>query len=191
VQDNNNILSKHVVKAHLHYCSCLEWQHTGKPCQHALVVIIAQEFRDVGMENFVDEYYYEYYSVERFKEAYAREVEPLGDQSFWPHVKIAAEVGAPISKRSVGRQRKNRIKGCLEGASAKKASAKEESGNETKKAKKAVRGKFNCPNCGKLGHRKNSPKCRLNGTKKRQVLQYQQLMSFHFLNHQSHSFLCV
>jgi hypothetical protein len=30
------------------------------------------------MENFVDEYY----SVERFKEAYAREVEPLGDRSF-------------------------------------------------------------------------------------------------------------
>jgi hypothetical protein len=78
VQDNNNVLSKHVVKAHLHYCSCLEWQHTCKPCQHALVVIIAQEFRDVGMENFVDEYY----SVERFKEAYAREVEPLGDWSF-------------------------------------------------------------------------------------------------------------
>jgi predicted RNA-binding Zn-ribbon protein involved in translation (DUF1610 family) len=139
------------------------------------------------MENFVDEYY----SVERFKEAYAREVEPLGDQSFWPYVEIAVEVGAPIGKRSVGRQRKNRIKGYLEGGSGKKASTKEESGNETKKAKKAVCGKFKCPNCGELGHRKNSPKCRLNGTKKRQVLQYQQLMSFRSLNHQSHSFLCV
>jgi hypothetical protein len=57
LQDNNNALMKHVVKAHLKYCSCLEWQHTGKPCQHVLVVIIAQQFRDVGMENFVNDYF--------------------------------------------------------------------------------------------------------------------------------------
>jgi hypothetical protein len=60
-----------------------------------------------------------------------------------------------------------------------------------KKAKKAVRSKFKCPNCDELGHRKNSPNWQLNGTKKRQVLQYQQLMPFRSLNHQSHSFLCV
>jgi hypothetical protein len=35
VQDNNNVFTKHVVKAHLQYCSCLEWQHTGKPCQYS------------------------------------------------------------------------------------------------------------------------------------------------------------
>jgi hypothetical protein len=72
-------------------------------------------------------------------------------------VEIATEVGTPIGKRSVGRQRKNRVKGCLEGESGKKASAKEASGNETEKAKKAVRGKFKCPNCGELGHRKKQP----------------------------------
>jgi hypothetical protein len=44
VQDNNNMLIKHVVKVDMQYCSCLEWQHTDKPCQHALVVIIAQPF---------------------------------------------------------------------------------------------------------------------------------------------------
>jgi hypothetical protein len=42
VQDNNNVLSKHVVKAHMRTCSRLEWQHTDKPCQHVLVVIIVQ-----------------------------------------------------------------------------------------------------------------------------------------------------
>jgi hypothetical protein len=109
VQDNNNVLTKHIVKADQKYCSCLEWQHTGKPCQHGLVVIIAQPFRDVGMKNFMNDYF----SVEKFKKAYARRVEQLGDRSFWPQVEIAADVGATLLKRSVGRQRKNRIKGCL------------------------------------------------------------------------------
>jgi hypothetical protein len=38
-----------------------------------------------------------------------------------------------------------------------------------RKQKKMIRGKYKCPNYGDLGHRKNSPKCPLNGTKKRQV----------------------
>jgi hypothetical protein len=71
VQDNNNVLAKHIVKDDLIYCSCLEWQHTRKPCQHGLIVIIAQLFRDVGMKNFIDEYF----SMEKFKKAYARRVE--------------------------------------------------------------------------------------------------------------------
>jgi hypothetical protein len=156
VQDNNNVLAKHIVKGDIKYCSCLEWQHTGNPCQHALVIIIAQQLRDVGMEHFVDDYF----SVKKFKKAYARRVEQLGDRSFWPKVQIAADVGAPIGKRPVGRQRKNRIKGCLEGGSGKKP----------EKAKKMICGKFKCLNCDELGHRKNSPKCPLNGTKKRQVI---------------------
>jgi hypothetical protein len=77
VQDNNNVFTKHDVKAHQKYCSCLEWQHTGKPCQHALIVIIAQQFRDVGIKNFVDDYF----SVKKFKKAYGRVVEELGDRS--------------------------------------------------------------------------------------------------------------
>jgi hypothetical protein len=38
----NTIHNRHVVKTYLHECSCLEWQHTGKPCQHALALITAQ-----------------------------------------------------------------------------------------------------------------------------------------------------
>jgi hypothetical protein len=119
VQDNNDVLAKYVVKALNRYCSCLEWQHTEKPCQHALVVIIAQPHRDVGMEYFVDDYF----SVDKFKIAYARLVEPLGDRRTWPKVSFASQVGAPILKRAVGQRRKNRMKGCLEGGSLKKASA--------------------------------------------------------------------
>jgi hypothetical protein len=75
-------------------------------------------------------------------------------------VQIAADVGALIGKRPVGRQRKNRINGCLEGGSGKKP----------EKAKKMIHDKFKCPNCDELGHRNNSPKCPLNETKKRQVI---------------------
>jgi hypothetical protein len=96
------------------------------------------------MEHFVDDYFL----VEKFKKAYVRRVEQLGDRSFWPKVQIAADVGAPIGKRPVGRQSKNRIKGCLEGGSGKKP----------EKAKKMICGKFKCPNCDELGHRKNNPK---------------------------------
>jgi hypothetical protein len=42
----------HIVKVEYKYCSCLEWQHTGKPYYHTLVMIIAQQYRDVGMEYF-------------------------------------------------------------------------------------------------------------------------------------------
>jgi hypothetical protein len=50
------------------------------------------------MEYFEDEYF----SIQKFKKVYGRRVEHLVDRSFWPHVSIAPEVGAPMSKRSVG-----------------------------------------------------------------------------------------
>ena len=111
------------------------------------------------MEHFVDDYF----SVEKLKKAYARRIESVGDKSFWPQVAIAEEVNAPIGKRSVGRQRKNRMKSCLEGGAAKK----KRSIPEEEKEKKLLRGKIKCPNCGQLGHRKASPKCPLNGSKKK------------------------
>jgi hypothetical protein len=124
----------------------------------------AQPFKDVGMEHFVDEYF----SVEKFKKAYARKIESIGDQGFGPKVDFAAHVGAPLGKRPVSRQRKNRIKGCLAGGGSGKKSADK----ETEKVRKLLRGKIKCPNYCEMGHWKNSPKCRLNGTKKRQVLSF-------------------
>jgi hypothetical protein len=104
-------------------------------------------------------------------------------------VDIGFHVGAPLGRRKVGRQRKNRIKGCIEGGSGKKTSA-----NKTEKARKLVCEKFKCPNCHEPGHRKNSLKCPLNGTKKRQVLIVLSIMaSTHCpLNYDiSHSFIYV
>jgi hypothetical protein len=159
VCDNGDCHSRVVVRASYKECACEEWQHTDLPCQHALCLIIAQPFRDVKMEDFV----HEYYSVQKFQNAYRRVVIAVGDKSFWPVVDFEVSVGAPLAKRPVGRQRKNRIKSCLEGGSGKKSSA-----NENEKTRKLIRGKFRCPNCGQEGHRKNSPKCPLNVTKKRQ-----------------------
>jgi hypothetical protein len=169
VRDNDDCHSKFVVRALHKECQCEEWQHTGLPCQYALCLIIAQPFRDVKLEEFVDEYY----SVEKFQNAYKRVVVPLGDKSFWPEVDIDEAVGAPLAKRPVGQQWKNRIKGCLEGGSGKKPSDKEKG-----KTRKLFRGQFRCPNCGELGHRKNSPKCRLNGTKKRQDSSFMHVIVF-------------
>jgi hypothetical protein len=67
------------------------------------------------MENFVDDYYY----VEKFRKAYMGRIPPIGDRSFWPKVDFSNEVCAPMAKRVVGRQRKNRMKSCLEGGSGK------------------------------------------------------------------------
>ena len=54
------------------------------------------------MEDFV----HDYYSVEKFKKAYARQIEQLPSKEKWPKVELAFEVGAPLSKRGVGRQQK-------------------------------------------------------------------------------------
>ena len=95
-------------------CTCLEWQHTGKPCQHVLAFVTSQE--RVNLEQFV----HEYYSVDRFKAAYGREIEPMTDKSQWSRMELRFVVGAPLVKRNKGRQRKLRIKGCLEGGHKKK-----------------------------------------------------------------------
>jgi hypothetical protein len=127
VRDNNDCHSKFVVRALDKECQCEEWQHTRLSYQYALCLIIAQPFRNVKLEEFVDEYY----SVEKFKNTYKRVVVPLGDKSFWPKVDIRVPVREPLVKRPVGRQRKNRMKGYLEDGSGKKKSDKEK--EKTKK----------------------------------------------------------
>jgi hypothetical protein len=146
-----------MVRALQKECQCEEWQHTELPCQYAHCLIIAQPFSDVKLEEFI-EYYY---SMEKFKNAYKWVVVPFGKKYFWPKVDIRVPVRAPLVKRLVGRQRKNRMKVCLEvGTGTKK------SGKEKEKTQKLFQEQFRCPNCGELGHRKNSSKSYLNGTKK-------------------------
>jgi hypothetical protein len=65
-------------------CQCEKWQHTRLPCEHALCLIIAQQFQNVMLEVLIDDYY----SVEKFQAAYKRVVVPFGDKSFWLEVDI-------------------------------------------------------------------------------------------------------
>lgn len=163
VCDNSTNNGRHVVKAYLQYCSCEEWQHTGKPCQHALALITSQQIRDVQIEDYVNPYY----SVKMFRDAYKGLIEPLPDKSYWPHVDLPFEVGAPLPRKTVGRNRRLRFKSCLEGGGGK--SKDKAAANETDKGKKQmIRGKRKCKGCGELGHTQTSYKCSLNGTKKRQ-----------------------
>jgi hypothetical protein len=169
VWDHSNKNERHIVKLNQRTCTCLEWQHTGKPCQHVLAFVTRQ--RGVDLEQFV----HEYYSVNKFKSAYSREIEPLTDKTQWPQVELPFVVGAPLAKGSAGRRRKLRLKGCLEGGQRKK-NVEAANGGENgaapinAKGKKMIRGPMTCIRCGEKGHRQASSKCPLNGTaKKRQV----------------------
>lgn len=97
------------------------------------------------MEQYVDMVY----SVQKFRASYEREIPAIPDKSHWPKVKMPFDLGAPLEKMGVGRQRKLRIKGCLENGG--KSSAKSDGKN-----KKIIRGLVTCKRCGEKGHRKAS-----------------------------------
>jgi len=118
----------------------------------------------------MEDYVHEFYSIEWFRAAYKRTIEPL------PDVDLPIGVHAPLAKKTTGRNRKLRIKGCLEGGNSKGKKEAKEATNEAGKQveieaqkgkKKMIRGKRRCQRCGELGHGQISYKCPLNGTKKR------------------------
>ena len=92
VWDHSRKVERHIVKLNKRTCTCLEWQHTGKPCQHELAFVSSQ--RGLDLEQFV----HEYYSVDRFRVAYGRKIEPMTDKTQWPRVELPFVVGAPLAK---------------------------------------------------------------------------------------------
>jgi hypothetical protein len=164
-----------MVKLNERTCTCLEWQHTGKPCGHVLAYVTRK--RGIDIEQFV----HDYYSVNRFRAAYGREIEPMTDKTQWPQVDLPFLVGAPLAKMPRGRLRKLRMKGWDEGGHSKKARkdskfSKEDEGEmegdndaalTDAKGRKMIRGPMTCKKCGEKGHRQASSKCPLNGTKKK------------------------
>jgi len=143
VMYNDEVVKRHVVYLDQHECTCREWQVSGKPYPHALAVITAE--RQPNMEQYVDVAY----SVHKFQAAYAGMIHVITDKSQWPVVEKGFKLLPPIGKkRGLGRQRKKRVKGCLE-----------RSGKATRQV--------TCKGCGELGHRRTSWRCPLSGTKKR------------------------
>jgi hypothetical protein len=138
----------------------------------------------VDLEQFV----HEYYSVNRFRAAYSREIEQMTDKTQWPQVDLSFLVGAPLTKLPLGRLRKLRLKSWDEGGHKKKGKSTDESEGEKEcdndiaptnaKGQKMIRGPMTCKRCGEKGHRQASSKCPLNGTAKKVIhyfyLYYQQ-----------------
>lgn len=150
VRDTSKNSLRHVVKVDKHECTCLEWQHTGKPCEHALVFLMGRR-----NPKWVD-YVHNYFSLDKFRAAYAGEIEPMTDRSQWPHVDVGFDMDAPIDKgRPPGRPRKQRYKSALEGGK----------GGPKKKEPKQLGSQNRCKRCNELGHRQAA--CPLNGPKKR------------------------
>jgi hypothetical protein len=140
---------RHVVNTEEHECTCLEWQHTGKPCEHAILFFASKAKLNMHP------YLHEYYSVAKFKAAYATPIQPLTDQSQWPEVEIEFSLCPSLTKRKAGRPRVSRFKAWFEkGGSSKKAKKDE-------KPKRSQKGNKNrCKLCEELGHRVGSPVCR-------------------------------
>jgi len=142
-----SLLIRHVVNLSQHTCTCREWQVSGKPCPHALAVITT--IRNPKWEEFL----HPYFSVYNFRIAYGGVIRPFPDKSQWPQVELGFRVLPPLVKRQVGRQKKNRIPGFLE--------------NKGNKPRTKGMWQVTCKTCFEKGHRSSSPKCPMNGTKKR------------------------
>uniref|UniRef100_A0A0A9A4E2 Uncharacterized protein n=1 Tax=Arundo donax TaxID=35708 RepID=A0A0A9A4E2_ARUDO len=106
-------------------CSCGQWDVTGKPCTHAIAYICS--LRNLKVEHYVNEYY----SVQRFKDTYQFEVNPMGDKSQWPTLDPGFEMRPPKLERPGGRPMKKSIKS---------------SGEPGK------RGPYQCQRCFQYGH---------------------------------------
>ncbi|KAI3827087.1 hypothetical protein L1987_01151 [Smallanthus sonchifolius] len=87
--------------------------------------------RDVNLDNHVDSYF----TIEKFKLAYALEVAPMPAKDQWVHIDTEEKICPPAIKRPSGILRKNRIK----------------PNDESKKRHK-------CPRCGEYGHREKTCK---------------------------------
>jgi hypothetical protein len=106
--DDWNNPKRHTVNLVNHCCGCRQWQVTGKPCRHALAWILSN--RGLEIKDFV----HEYYSVARFKAAYADRVPPMPDRADWPEVELGYKLHPPLQKRAAGRPRVVRIRGSME-----------------------------------------------------------------------------
>ncbi|XP_074297964.1 uncharacterized protein LOC141628771 [Silene latifolia] len=81
-------------------CPCGLWQISVIPCKHAIRAIIFANRDPV-------DYVSEWYSVRRYKAAYAMSIYPIPDKEQWPTFDVP-ELEPPSLRRSIGRPSRNR-----------------------------------------------------------------------------------
>jgi hypothetical protein len=96
---------RHAVNLEKKTCSWRVWQVTEKLCSHALI-FIAKISREVQMDEFV----HEYFSVDRYRKAYASKFNPMTSKHQWPHVDLGYKINKSKLRRKPGRPRKSSIK---------------------------------------------------------------------------------
>ena len=106
---------KHAVNLEQRTCTCRAWQVTGKPCTHALA-FIARLSRHAKMDEFIDDYF----SVNRFRKAYAGTFNPMTSKDSWPRVDLGYKIKKPKLRRKPGRPRISRMKSYDEAGTSKK-----------------------------------------------------------------------
>ena len=106
--DSDGSAWRHAVELDREECTCREWQISGQPCIHAIAFICS--IRGARLENYV----HDYYSLHRFRVAYAGVIRPMTDKTLWLKHDPGFKVDPPKTKRPPGRPRKERIRGCLE-----------------------------------------------------------------------------
>ncbi|XP_057247051.1 uncharacterized protein LOC130589640 [Beta vulgaris subsp. vulgaris] len=111
-----------------HTCVCNAWQLNGIPCRHGMRAIL---MAGLDPHKFV----HEWYSVKRYKMAYAHGIKSIPDKDQWPETNLPT-IHPPVLRRGVGRPVRNRRRG-------------EE---EQRKGKRST--SMRCGNCGDFGHNK-------------------------------------
>ncbi|XP_071690280.1 uncharacterized protein [Rutidosis leptorrhynchoides] len=83
-------------------CTCRVWQVKGLPCKHAAAFIAS--IRD-SLDKHVDQYF----TIEKFKEAYALEISPMLGKDQWVPKATHDKIFPPIIKRPPGRPKKREL----------------------------------------------------------------------------------
>ncbi|XP_073355050.1 uncharacterized protein [Aegilops tauschii subsp. strangulata] len=109
--DSKNREWRYPVNLATNECSCRQWQIRGKPCIDALHLMTVIG----GEDGEVDQYCSEYFSVAKFRVAYAENVPALLGKDQWNIVDPGFKLHSPVLTRPPGRPRKNRIRAGEEG----------------------------------------------------------------------------
>ncbi|XP_021985948.1 uncharacterized protein LOC110882173 [Helianthus annuus] len=94
-------------------CTCREWEVSGIPCRHAVVVNwdMAMNGQEVGPpESWVNECYY----LETWKRVYSHTIGPINGRELWPNSQVPTNLTPPLHHTPIGRPKNNRIKDAVE-----------------------------------------------------------------------------